>query len=133
MSFWRPRMGKARSATSDPVAGIDEETDQTLRAALGGARLPDTVWSGLVTRLAEVDATDKTGVRGVASRPLWVPSGGDAVPALAAAASFCILFQFYLAGGAGLAWGRMEGLLSYAVLLAQRWALLASTLVTGGR
>ncbi len=115
-------------------------TDRVLRQALGDARLPGTVWTGLIARLAEVDAAENAAASGqvdarrrTSGRRSWLAPKGDAVPALAAAASFCILLQLYLAGGPGLAWSRIEGLFGHAVLLAQRWALLASTLVTGGR
>ena len=111
----------------------DAETDRALRLALGEARLPDTLWPGLVARLNSAGAEERaTTAGGRRSRRTAAFSGSEAIPALAAVASFCILFQLYLAGGAGLAWGRLEGLVSQAVLLAQRWALWTSTLLTGG-
>lgn len=126
----------------------EERTDRLLREALGPVPVPGTVWSGLAARLGGKGAAGTSaGAGDSVAKPaviLALPrtrkarrkgflAGGEAIPVLAAAASFCILFQFYLSGGAGAVCSHLYGYISYAALLAQRWFLLAGTFLTGGR
>ncbi len=106
------------------------QLDQDLRAALGGATVPETLWPGLLARMAEADRVAVAEAAGSGRRARW-SLGGEAVPALTAVASFCILFEFYLSGGASLVSGPVGGFVDRAVLWAQNFLVIASSLAAG--
>jgi hypothetical protein len=57
---------------------------------------------------------------------------GDPVPALAAVASFCLLFQVFLAtGGCPTAWTGVERAVQKITLLVLRWADIVSGYLVG--
>jgi len=108
-----------RSRTGRPSIGEENSpreqlTDRALRLALGPVDLPPGAWERFQARLV-ADAE--------AAAP--VHRKGDPVPALAAVASFCLLFQVFLAtatGGSFAAWTGVEDAVRKVALLILNWS-----------
>jgi len=101
----RDRAGTERFTRREQVV------DRALRLALGPVGLPPGAWDRLAARLVSDSEISP------------VHRKGDPVPVLAAIASFCLLFQVFLAtDGSGVVWTGVGRAVQKATLLVLRWA-----------
>lgn len=110
MSWRRSRTG--RPSIGEENSPREQLAGRALRLALGPVDLPPGAWERFQARLV-ADAE--------AAAP--VHRKGDPVPALAAVASFCLLFQVFLAtGGSPTAWTGVEDAVRKVALLILNWS-----------
>jgi len=90
------------------------EVERALQLALGPVDLPPGTWDRLEARLALETVHPETG---------RAHGEGGPAPALAAVASFCVLFQAFLAaGGFSATWVKMQHVVHKLTFLVLSWA-----------